>query len=188
MSDPQPPEDKKQEATIQAVGNSIITIEPEKRPWDPQPDEPSKGYANFVIYMELGAKRNMTAAEAKARGLPKIGQVSGAFKNMAAKWQWKERAEAWDKAQGAIAQARRSEAMVDFTVEAKAAQEEAIMKLSQYILKAIDEKDEKECKRLGAMLASLVGRGKSAEFLLSAHKTLFGQKTILEVPLTLTFE
>lgn len=60
------------------------------RPWDRQPGETSKAYEAFSTYMNLGAQRstNKTAQT--------LGKSKTLMDQWSAKWNWPERAAAWD--------------------------------------------------------------------------------------------
>lgn len=66
-------------------------------PWDRQPKESDVAYALFVKYRDLGEGRSMAAmdAESKPNGSRKK-RVPGHIQDYCTKFQWPERAAAWD--------------------------------------------------------------------------------------------
>lgn len=63
--------------------------------WDRLPDEPQRAYADFVQYLELGARRTFREAWRKA-GKGSKGHPSGSFNRASMKYRWRERALAYD--------------------------------------------------------------------------------------------
>lgn len=62
-------------------------------PWDRQPGETPKRYAQFLVYLELGEARTLAAvAQQLTRNASYVRQVS-------AEWHWVARAGAWDQLQ-----------------------------------------------------------------------------------------
>lgn len=67
--------------------------------WDRQPEESAKAYAAFTVYRDMGVGRSIRAT-AKA-----IAKSARLLKEWSARHQWVSRADAYDAAQRAIAQA-----------------------------------------------------------------------------------
>jgi hypothetical protein len=81
------------------------------QPWEKQPEEPARWYARFDIFRRLGPGRTLEAAyriAAKAEGLSKK-RAGEEWHVHARRWQWRERAEAWDAVQGEVLQAQEQE-------------------------------------------------------------------------------
>ena len=75
--------------------------------WEQQDDEPSDWYDRFARYLHLGPQRKLMEAyrqECLDRNLPVPTYPSGAWRRAETEWQWKKRADAYDKHM--IAQAR----------------------------------------------------------------------------------
>lgn len=72
----------------------------ERDAWERMEDEPNLWYDRFVSYLQMGPSRSLLGAEnlEKARNGLKKSEVSasGAWRDSAKQWKWKERAEAWD--------------------------------------------------------------------------------------------
>lgn len=66
-----------------------------KRIWEQQEGEPNEAYARFLVYRNLGVSRSLDAAHAIATKSKKK-QASGQWTDDSAKWNWVERASAWD--------------------------------------------------------------------------------------------
>lgn len=73
----------------------------ERMPWDQQEGEPSRWYQRFNAYRLADPGRSILAlvnAEKERKGSKKLAQsLPGAWRDAAEKWQWKIRAQAWDK-------------------------------------------------------------------------------------------
>jgi hypothetical protein len=73
------------------VGSSRI------RPWEQQPDEPNGAFEDFQRFLSL-ERSDRTIRQAY---LAKVGQtegsIPGSFYDLADKWQWKDRARAYDR-------------------------------------------------------------------------------------------
>jgi hypothetical protein len=67
-------------------------------PWDIQPGEPPRWYTRFLIYLELGPARTITAAYQRVhrRGKTPSKGPSGWWTAVARRWQWSARALAYD--------------------------------------------------------------------------------------------
>jgi hypothetical protein len=67
--------------------------------WERQPDEPSRAYAAFVRYRDMGPQQRSFAAVGRAVHGARTGRKRGATGRVAAwasRWCWRERAQAWD--------------------------------------------------------------------------------------------
>ena len=67
-------------------------------PWEQQPGEPDRWYGRFKVYLELGPLRSLKAAARAAgeRSRDKPLSWGGRFSEMTQRWQWRQRANAWD--------------------------------------------------------------------------------------------
>lgn len=68
-------------------------------PWERLDGEPAKWYARFEKYRLLGPNRSLDEAwrvDSDTKR-PKSQRASGDWPNMARRWRWRERAEAWDE-------------------------------------------------------------------------------------------
>lgn len=75
--------------------------------WDQQPNEPNEAYARFTTYLTLGPTRSLAAANAKhseaAKGNKKqrlAKRPAGSWTSESVRWNWVERAHAWDAHRG----------------------------------------------------------------------------------------
>jgi ribosomal protein L20A (L18A) len=75
----------------------------EVKPWEQQPDEPTRWFMRFSLYyLPLGAHRSLLAAYNAWRREKGRGTATGApegWRKSATRWRWAERVEAWDLAQ-----------------------------------------------------------------------------------------
>lgn len=69
------------------------------KPWEQQEGEPSESYARFLVYRNLGMARTQRKAYAAANGRQAGKCPSGKWQDDSARWNWVERAAAWDIAQ-----------------------------------------------------------------------------------------
>lgn len=77
------------------------------QPWERQRTsdgklEPMFWFARFTLYREMGSDRSLLGAMNEHRvrkGGKKCNSTSGAWENAYNKWNWKQRAEAWDAAE-----------------------------------------------------------------------------------------
>lgn len=77
------------------------------KPWEQQPDESSRAFAAFRLYLSLGEQRSVPAvarARAKSGQYGKTGSLSR-LKDWAAKHVWQERLRAWLAYQAEVEQA-----------------------------------------------------------------------------------
>ena len=77
------------------------------RPWEQQPGEPARAFHYFVAYREMGHNRMFSEV---ARQLNKHPNT---IKMAAKKWNWKERARAWDREQDRLLQVARRAQIVE---------------------------------------------------------------------------
>jgi hypothetical protein len=66
------------------------------KPWERQPKESESAYADFRQFLDLGAARTITEAYRHKSGKKQASQAAGEYKRTASRWQWIERARAWD--------------------------------------------------------------------------------------------
>jgi hypothetical protein len=73
---------------------------PQAEPWDRQPGEPNLWFSRFERYRLAGPGRSLTGiwtAEQAEKGVNRRTKVPGAWDRAAARWRWRQRAEAWDE-------------------------------------------------------------------------------------------
>lgn len=107
--------------------------------WAQQAKEPSNAYAAFVAYHALGAERSLT----KVRRLIGEGSVAGLsskslrwIEQWSSRWEWVERARAWD----AHLEALRQQALEAYVVRAEELlKEHAPLMVEQLLAVACDE-------------------------------------------------
>ncbi len=100
-------------------------------PWERIAGESRKHYSWFIIYRNLGPERTIKCAASLARDervrygqaawntLPKRAQDSiwSYWRRIASKWQWKQRAEAWDDYRAALAQKHANERAIKAAIK-----------------------------------------------------------------------
>lgn len=99
LPDERPEEDAEAEE-IDAGADEVIEYSDAPRPWDRirNPPEPRRWFCRFDLYRRLGQKRTIIAAYCKFLGRQKP-HASPEWLRQAARWRWRERAEAWDEEQ-----------------------------------------------------------------------------------------
>ena len=84
----------------------------ERHPWDRQGGETAKGFGAFELFRRLGPDRTVQAAweqyflrpgGRRERGTKGAGPAPGYFKRWSARWEWHQRAVAWDEEVAAMA-------------------------------------------------------------------------------------
>jgi len=65
-------------------------------PWDQRPGESSKQYKAFLDYLELGRRRSYDQAYRKTYAKPPHYRAPNFFRAWAHRFQWEDRAQAWD--------------------------------------------------------------------------------------------
>lgn len=71
----------------------------QRNPWDRQPEEPDRWFGVFEQFRLAGPKRSLLAiynAERTAKGRTPAVAVPGSWSRNRAKWDWDDRAKAWD--------------------------------------------------------------------------------------------
>ncbi len=94
-----------------------MTDAPTKRPWERRPEEPMRHYRRFSVYLKLGPERSVRKA-AEVNKLHKKGQ-SGAWQywqQVAYRWQWADRAKAFDVWQNEIRQTEQNRLAVEAAI------------------------------------------------------------------------
>lgn len=114
-------------------------------PWEQLPDEPDRDYARFVTYLGLRDRRRGSATAALDLSEPRL-------KGLRARWRWKDRAAAYDKAQ--------AEEILATTVrlrnEAAASVLDGILSTANALRETPDEeRDPKGLQSLAAAIRSL---------------------------------
>lgn len=76
----------------------------EGQPWEKREGE-GRWYIRFLVYLRMGPSRSLLGAVNVARKGPKKPSISapGAWKDAAKRWEWKERAQAYDEEQERLA-------------------------------------------------------------------------------------
>jgi hypothetical protein len=110
--------------------------EPTAPSWDRQAEEPNLWFSRFERYRLAGPGRSLRAVinvEQADKGEKRHRSIPGAWSRAATRWQWRERAEAWDeheRQQACAAHAREVEEMNSRHIqEAQALQNKAIQRL-----------------------------------------------------------
>jgi hypothetical protein len=68
-----------------------------RQPWDQQPDEPLESFARFTAYKALGPGRTLLLAQQVHGGTGKRKKtIDGHWCDESARWNWVDRATAWD--------------------------------------------------------------------------------------------
>jgi hypothetical protein len=80
-----------------------ITLDPEREPWDRQPEESAKKHHQFLAYRDIGLTRTLTEAAEK------LTLAYGHVRNIASRYLWQERVDAWDARQARVYAARLEE-------------------------------------------------------------------------------
>lgn len=83
-----------------------IAMESDKKPWERQERESARWFMRFRLYLNLGTKRTVNAAyevehqvDSKEKQRKSRTKCGPEWYNAARRWQWEERAHAWDKEQ-----------------------------------------------------------------------------------------
>lgn len=66
-----------------------------------QPDEPALWFGRYIVYRELGAKRSVDRAFRAVKDAERLKAVrpGAAWYDAAQRWEWQQRAKAWDEAE-----------------------------------------------------------------------------------------
>ena len=83
-----------------------MSDEPERRPWERLPGEPSGWYLRFSQFYlgQTGGVRSLLGAykaERDSQGRKRSDDVPTSWRRAAARWEWRKRGEAWDAEQAA---------------------------------------------------------------------------------------
>jgi hypothetical protein len=73
---------------------------PLSEPWERQPGEPNLWFSRFQRYLLAGPSRSLLGTvngERTEKGREKQSKVPGSWNQAFARWNWRERAEAWDE-------------------------------------------------------------------------------------------
>jgi hypothetical protein len=116
--------------------------------WERQPEEPNRWYARFERYRLAGPGRSLlgtVTAERAERGVQRSTSVPQAWAKNAKKWQWRDRAEAWDEHERGLARAAHTEEVQEMNrrhiQEAKALQSKAFQKLKSLDIEKLSPAD-----------------------------------------------
>ena len=66
------------------------------KPWEQQPSESGQAYKAFCVYRDLGLERQIKLAYRTATKRPDSDQVSGRWSQWAKRYEWEQRARAYD--------------------------------------------------------------------------------------------
>lgn len=102
--------------------------------WSQQESEPNRWFQRFELYRLLGPDRTLIAAvntDKVARGRRESAEASGAWRRAAIDWNWKERAEAWDKYVSELAAQEAERQRVAILSSGFARQEERVRALNE---------------------------------------------------------
>ena len=81
-------------------GKLAVTLDPDRHPWDPQPQEPHDAYLAFVAYRDADKRRvNLPALSPDATEEQRRAHTSleSKRKRWSAVWSWSYRAKEWDR-------------------------------------------------------------------------------------------
>jgi hypothetical protein len=79
------------------------------KPTDPQPHEPGTSFAGFVLYREMpSAKRSLREVACR------LGKSSSLIERYSSRWDWVERARAWDREQARMSSQAQAKAAADW--------------------------------------------------------------------------
>jgi hypothetical protein len=119
----------------------------DRESWDRQPDEPNLWFSRFERYRLAGSGRSLRAAvnaDLTDQGKKKRS-IPGAWSRAATRWQWRERAEAWDEYERQQARAAHALEVEEMNArhiqEAKALQNKAIQRLKSLNEEALTAAD-----------------------------------------------
>jgi hypothetical protein len=117
-------------------------------PWEQQAGEPNRWFARLESYRLAGPSRSLLGAvnaERLSRQLKKTGSVPQTWAKNAKRWQWRERAQAWDHAQRQEARLARARDIEEMNrrhlVEAQALQTKAFQRLKALELERLSAAD-----------------------------------------------
>jgi len=106
------------------------------QPWEQQPEEPNRWYARFERFRLAGPSRSLLGivnAERQQRGVRKGKSIPQAWAKNVHKWQWRQRAAAWDEWERQQARAAHAQQIQEMNrrhlQEAQALQSKAIQRL-----------------------------------------------------------
>jgi terminase small subunit-like protein len=92
-------------------------------PWNQQAGESSKAYRNFCHFRDAGPGRELRAIYRQVASKPDVKQASGQWLTWYGKWEWKNRALAWDAEQQRIRDEATQKAVAKVSEKTAAKQE-----------------------------------------------------------------
>lgn len=117
-------------------------------PWDRLEGEPNQWYARFEQFRLLGPNRTIVAIyndERAKKGKSKLYTFPPAWQKYAAEWRWRERAEAWDEAQRALARKEEEGQLRErrraWIAQAQAVQGKAVERLLTLVAEDLSPRD-----------------------------------------------
>src|SRR5262245_11085627 len=121
---------------------------PQREPWERLPGEPNRWFARFERYRLAGPCRTLLGtwtAEQAEKSRKKRFKVPGSWNAAAARWRWKERAEAWDEHERQKAREAHAREITEMNQrhiqEAQALQSKAIQRLKTMELDDLSSAD-----------------------------------------------
>jgi hypothetical protein len=75
----------------------MIDHRPDRQPWDRLESESSKAYAAFLAFRDIGPGRSLSEAYRVHSNRPDARKPSGTFTTWCKRFNWPERADAWDR-------------------------------------------------------------------------------------------
>ena len=121
---------------------------PHAEPWDRQPGEPNLWYSRFERYRLAGPSRSIRGLLNSEKGTKSNKRrrcIPGAWSRASTRWNWKDRAEAWDEHERQKAREAHARDIAEMNQrhiqEAKALQAKAVERLKSLELKDISAGD-----------------------------------------------
>ena len=124
-------------------------MEGERRVWERREGEPGRWYGRFLIYLELGPARSLREAcrVANRKTREQVHCAYGSWCDQARRWEWRERATAWDIEQRELLAASERAAMLAMRARRVAVMEENLEAVREVLRNAhMEEADEKQAR------------------------------------------
>jgi hypothetical protein len=121
---------------------------PSPEPWERQPGESNLWFSRFQRYLLAGPSRSLLGTvngERTEKGQEKQSKVPGSWNQAFTRWNWRERAEAWDEHEMHRLQAARTQDVEEMNrrhiQEAQALQGKALQRLKDLHIEALSTGD-----------------------------------------------
>lgn len=88
-----------------------MTEEAARAPWERMPGESARAYAAFCIYRDLGPQRSIAAVAERLPGVRAPRRAKRPLERWSSRWNWVERARAWDEEQERLARQEKARAV-----------------------------------------------------------------------------